>query len=73
MDQKNVLMSALGVGIGVGVGLGLTSGQTIGKWSGSGGSSNAITAERVEQEMLRQIIDGRESKVTFDEFPYYLR
>lgn len=72
MDQKNVLMSALGVGIGVGVGLGLTSGQTIGKWSGSGGSSNAITAERVEQEMLRQIVDGRESKVTFDEFPYYL-
>ncbi|KAK6947854.1 ATPase, AAA-type, core [Dillenia turbinata] len=73
MEQKHIIMSALGVGIGVGVGLGLASGQTVSKWTSPYSSSNAITAERMEEEMLRQIVDGRDSKVTFDEFPYYLR
>ncbi|KAJ4711984.1 P-loop containing nucleoside triphosphate hydrolases superfamily protein [Melia azedarach] len=43
MEQKHVLLSALGVGVG-----------------------------KTEKELLRQVVDGRESKVTFDEFPYYL-
>ncbi|KAK9927079.1 hypothetical protein M0R45_024281 [Rubus argutus] len=69
MEQKGILLSALGVGMGVGVGLGLASGQ---KWAGNEALSNGITPDRVEQEMLRQIVDGRDSKVTFDQFPYYL-
>lgn len=73
MEQKGFLLSALGVGVGVGVGLGLASNQTVGKWSGNSSSSNAVTAEKMEQEMLRQVVNGRESKVTFDQFPYYLR
>ncbi|KNA19930.1 hypothetical protein SOVF_056920 isoform A, partial [Spinacia oleracea] len=72
MDQKQLLMSAVGVGIGVGVGLGLASGQTMSKWTGGSSPSNTITAERMEQELLRMVIDGRDAKVTFDEFPYYL-
>ncbi|KAI4315484.1 hypothetical protein L6164_028285 [Bauhinia variegata] len=72
MEQKSLLLSALGVGVGVGVGIGLASGQSVGKWGANSSSSNAITAEKMEQEMLRQVIDGRESKVTFDQFPYYL-
>uniref|UniRef100_A0A5B7BP21 AAA+ ATPase domain-containing protein n=1 Tax=Davidia involucrata TaxID=16924 RepID=A0A5B7BP21_DAVIN len=72
MEHKNILMSALSVGIGVGVGFGLASGQTVSKWTGGSSSANAITAETMEQEMLRLIVDGRDSKVTFDEFPYYL-
>ncbi|XP_061988934.1 uncharacterized protein LOC133707382 isoform X2 [Rosa rugosa] len=72
MEQKGILLSALGVGMGVGVGLGLASGQTMSKWAGNEGLSNGITPDRVEQEMLRQIVDGRDSKVTFDQFPYYL-
>ncbi|PSR91464.1 Spastin like [Actinidia chinensis var. chinensis] len=71
MEQKHILMSALGVGIGVGVGLGLASGQTVSKWTGST-ASNAITHERMEQEMVRLVVDGRDSNVTFDQFPYYL-
>ncbi|GFZ16437.1 P-loop containing nucleoside triphosphate hydrolases superfamily protein [Actinidia rufa] len=72
MEQKHILMmSALGVGIGVGVGLGLASGQTVSKWTGST-ASNAITHERMEQEMFRLVVDGRDSNVTFDQFPYYL-
>ncbi|KAF9618024.1 hypothetical protein IFM89_039421 [Coptis chinensis] len=73
MEQKHILMSALSVGLGVGVGLGLASGQTVvSNWTGSNPASNAITLERMEQELLRQMVDGRDSNVTFDEFPYYL-
>ncbi|OVA16930.1 AAA+ ATPase domain [Macleaya cordata] len=73
MEQKHMFMSALGVGLGVGVGLGLASGQTVGKWTGSNYySSNAITAEQIEQDLRRQIVDGKDSNVTFDDFPYYL-
>lgn len=72
MENKNILLSAIGVGVGVGVGLGLASGQTVSKWAGNY-SSDSITAQRMEQEMLRQVVDGRDSKVTFAEFPYYLR
>ncbi|KAK9698517.1 hypothetical protein RND81_08G110200 [Saponaria officinalis] len=72
MDQKNLLMSAVGVGIGVGVGFGLASGQTVSKWTGNSSGSNVITADKMEQELLRSIIDGRDGNVTFDEFPYYL-
>ncbi|GMH29587.1 hypothetical protein Nepgr_031430 [Nepenthes gracilis] len=28
--------------------------------------------EKIEQELMGQIVDGKEGKVTFDEFPYYL-
>ncbi|KAF8086226.1 hypothetical protein N665_0631s0001 [Sinapis alba] len=73
MDSKQMLLSALGVGVGVGVGLGLASGQAVGKWAtGNSTSSNAVTADKMEKEILRQVVDGRESKITFDEFPYYL-
>ncbi|KAL0798358.1 hypothetical protein Bca101_053533 [Brassica carinata] len=71
MEQKSVLFSALGVGVGLG--LGLASGQGLGKWAnGSVSGEDGITGEKIEQELLRQIVDGRESGVTFDEFPYFL-
>ncbi len=73
MEQKSILLSALSVGVGVGVGLGLASGQTVSKWTGNASASNAVTPDKIEKELLRLIVDGRESKVTFDKFPYYLR
>lgn len=73
MEQKHILLSAIGVGVGVGVGLGIASGQTVSKWANNASSLDQTTAERVEKEMLRLVVDGRESKVTFDQFPYYLR
>ncbi|KAG9132896.1 hypothetical protein Leryth_014838 [Lithospermum erythrorhizon] len=73
MEQKHMLMSALGVGLGVGVGIGIASGQSVSKWtSGFGSSNNGITPQVMEKEMLNLVVDGKESKVTFDEFPYYL-
>lgn len=74
MEQKKFLLSALGVGVGVGIGL--ASGQTVSKWAGGSSSSSSsidgITGEQIEMELMKQIVDGRKSKVTFDEFPYYL-
>nr|VDD50004.1 unnamed protein product [Brassica oleracea] len=71
MEQKSVLFSALGVGVGLG--LGLASGQGLGKWAnGSVAADDELTGEKIEQELVRQIVDGRESSVTFDEFPYFL-
>lgn len=72
MEQKHVLLSALGVGVGVGMGLGLVSSQS--RLTGSGlAASTGLTLENMEKELIRQIVDGRESQVRFDEFPYYLR
>ncbi|XP_066400777.1 uncharacterized protein [Miscanthus floridulus] len=71
MEGKSVVMSALGIGIGVGVGLGLASAP----WAGGASASSraaGVTVERVEQDLRRLLVDGADSKVTFDEFPYYL-
>jgi hypothetical protein len=74
MERKSVVMSALGIGIGVGVGLGLASAPWAGGASASASARAAgVTVERVEQDLRRLLADGADSKVTFDEFPYYLR
>ncbi|KNA07898.1 hypothetical protein SOVF_167600 [Spinacia oleracea] len=72
MEQKSFLLSALSVGVGVGVGLGLASGQTVGKWISSNDSLDSISADQIENELSRLLVDGKETKVSFDEFPYYL-
>lgn len=73
MEQKGVLLSALSVGVGLGVGLGLGSGQVVKKWVGGARESGELSGELIEQELTRLVVDGKNSKVTFDEFPYYLR
>ncbi|XP_059629137.1 ribosome biogenesis ATPase RIX7-like isoform X2 [Cornus florida] len=70
MEQKSLLLSALSVGVGVG--LGLASSQTVSKWSGYSSSAEGMTGEQIVKELLRLVVDGKESKVTFDDFPYYL-
>ncbi|KAK8494864.1 hypothetical protein V6N12_013861 [Hibiscus sabdariffa] len=72
MEQKGVFFSALSVGVGIGVGLGLASGQTVNKWAGNIIADDGITGEQIEQELMRRVKDGKLSKVTFDDFPYYL-
>nr|CAD1834051.1 unnamed protein product [Ananas comosus var. bracteatus] len=39
---------------------------------GGGAAAGGAAPDDVEAELMRQVVDGRESKVTFDEFPYYL-
>lgn len=69
MEGKAALMSALGVGIGVGLGLGF--GQTLNKWGGSA-VPPVNWAECIQQELAKQVVQGKDSNVTFNEFPYYL-
>ncbi|KAD4178393.1 hypothetical protein E3N88_26984 [Mikania micrantha] len=69
--EGRAFVSALSVGIGIGVGLGV--GRTVNRFTGGGDSlANGITPQVMEREMLSMIIDGRDSKITFYEFPYYL-
>ncbi|CAI9092334.1 OLC1v1027537C2 [Oldenlandia corymbosa var. corymbosa] len=81
MEQKKLLLSALGVGVGVG--LGLVSGQTVSRWSGGGGGmynhynnnggrGDGATGDQIEQELLRLIIHGKDVDVSFEDFPYFL-
>ncbi|PPD70654.1 hypothetical protein GOBAR_DD32459 [Gossypium barbadense] len=43
------------------------------KWAGNNTiADDGITGEQIEQELMRQVIDGKLSKVSFDDFPYYL-
>ncbi|XP_044468134.1 calmodulin-interacting protein 111-like isoform X2 [Mangifera indica] len=72
MEPKSMLLSALSIGVGVGVGLGLASGQSVSKWSASGSSMDGVTGEQIVQELMRLVVDGKQSKITFEEFPYYL-
>ncbi|KAI3693655.1 hypothetical protein L1987_76603 [Smallanthus sonchifolius] len=71
MENKHLFMSALSVGLGVGVGIGM--GKTVSRWTGGDDSSGiGLTPQTMEREMLSMIVDGKDSKITFDEFPYYL-
>ncbi|CAN0902882.1 Uncharacterized AAA domain-containing protein C24B10.10c [Linum grandiflorum] len=73
MENKRALLSALSVGVGVGVGLGLaSSGQSISRWAVGNGCPDGVSAEQIEHELMRQVIDGRDTKITFDDFPYFL-
>ncbi|OEL38775.1 putative AAA domain-containing protein C24B10.10c [Dichanthelium oligosanthes] len=76
MEQRNLLVSALGVGVGVGLGLASArwAAPAHGEGGGGGVGAGAGPAE-VEAELRRLVLDGRESEVTFDEFHnfhYYL-
>lgn len=73
MEQKHVFLSALSVGVGLGVGLGLSSGQAVQKWVGGSRDFGEVSGEQIVEELKRLLVDGKDSKVTFDEFPYYLR
>ncbi|GJR83283.1 putative adenosinetriphosphatase [Tanacetum coccineum] len=69
--EGRAFMSALSVGIGIGVGLGV--GRTVNRLASGGDSATSgLTPQAMEREMLSLIMDGRDSKVTFYEFPYYL-
>ncbi|KAJ3701796.1 hypothetical protein LUZ61_005501 [Rhynchospora tenuis] len=67
MEQKGFLMSAIGVGVGVGIGL--ASSQAVAKWAAPTPHSSA---DAVETELKKLILDGNDVSVTFKDFPYYL-
>ncbi|RLN30954.1 putative cell division cycle ATPase [Panicum miliaceum] len=75
MEQRNLLVSALGVGVGVGLGLASARWAAPAHGEGGGGGGAGAGPAEVEAELRRLVLDGRESEVTFDEFHnfhYYL-
>lgn len=67
VGEKDVLLSVFSVVIGLIVGLGI--------WFGFGGDSdesNHISENQIVKGLKKLVIDGKDSKVTFDDFPYYL-
>jgi hypothetical protein len=67
MEQRNLFVSAMSVGVGVGLGLASA------RWAHGDGGAGGVGVAELEAELLRMVLDGRESQVTFDEFNYYLR
>ncbi|CAM0881765.1 unnamed protein product [Alopecurus aequalis] len=70
MEHGSLFASAVGVGVGVGIGL-VSARLTAAPNSGASSDGRAAGAE-VEAELRQLVVDGRESGVTFDDFPYYL-
>ncbi|CAJ1976994.1 unnamed protein product [Sphenostylis stenocarpa] len=70
MEQKHVF--ALSVGVGLGVGLGLSTGQAVQKWVRGSCESDEISGEQIVLELNNKVIEGKNSKTTFSDFPYYL-
>ena len=51
----------------------LASRMVMSLWTGLNGSLTVITKKQIEQDLKRLVLDGRESSITFNEFPYFLR
>ncbi|WVZ13933.1 hypothetical protein V8G54_011499 [Vigna mungo] len=62
MEQKHVLLSALSVGVGLGQ-----------KWVGGNRDSDELSLEQIMLELKKLVVEGRDGKHTFEDFPYYLR
>ncbi|KAF8779201.1 hypothetical protein HU200_002878 [Digitaria exilis] len=71
MEEHSSSIIASAVGIGVGVGLGLASARFSAAGRSRGPTVGPTPAE-VEAELRRLVVEGRDSGVTFDDFPYYI-
>lgn len=67
MEHGSLFASAVSVGVGLGIGL-VSARLTAASIPDDGGVAGA----EVEAELRRLVVDGRDSGVTFDDFPYYL-
>ncbi|KAK3164816.1 hypothetical protein QOZ80_1AG0025190 [Eleusine coracana subsp. coracana] len=67
--SRSILASAVGLGVGVGLGLASTPFSVR---SPSRGSTDGPTPVELEAELRRLVIDGCDTGVTFDDFPYYI-
>lgn len=70
MEHGSLLASAVTVGVGVGIGIGLVSARLT---AASTPDDGGVAGAEVEAELRRLVVDGLDSGVTFDDFPYYLR
>jgi hypothetical protein len=71
--QIGVLLEALTLSVGIGLCVGLAIWVVVG--FGGDHVSNQVSSEdqTVMEELMKLVIDGKDSEITFDKFPYYLR
>ncbi|KAL6620780.1 hypothetical protein ACP70R_035919 [Stipagrostis hirtigluma subsp. patula] len=74
MEQRNLLVSALGVGVGVGLGFASARWAAPAHGEAAGGVGVGVGVEELEAELRRLVLDAGEGEgeVTFDNFDYYL-
>ncbi|KAF8657509.1 hypothetical protein HU200_060071 [Digitaria exilis] len=67
--SSSIIASAVGIGVGVGIGLASARFSAAGR---SRGPTVGPTPAEVEAELWRLVVEGRDTGVTFDDFPYYI-
>jgi len=73
-SNSSLFMSAVGIGIGLGVASGLASTQLMASLPrGDGTLGGSAIAADIESELRRLLVDEQETKISFSDFPYYLR
>eukprot|EP00249_Psilotum_nudum_P020431 c27701_g2_i1 orf=454-2958(+) len=72
MEYNHVLLPSLVIGLGMGVGLGLATRRILTTDKRITSSQTPHLAKLLEIELMGQVHDGRESTVTFSDFPYCL-
>ena len=73
-SNGSLFMSAVGIGVGLGVGLGLASTQLMASSPrGDGTLGGSATAADIESKLRCLLVDEQETKISFSDFPYYLR
>jgi hypothetical protein len=73
-SNGSLFVSAVGIGVGLGVGLGLASTQLMASSPrGDGSLGGGAIAADIELELRRLLVNGQETKISFSDFPYYLR
>lgn len=65
-----MIFPALALGVGIGVGVATARTQTFLKWTTGADSSPSV--QLLEMELMAQAVDGKDSTISFDKFPYYL-
>lgn len=66
-----MIFPALALGVGLGVGVATARTQTFLKWTTGADSSPSV--QLLEMELMAQAVDGKDSTISFDKFPYYLK
>jgi hypothetical protein len=71
--QIGVLLETLTLSVGIGLCVGLAIWVFVGFVGDH--VSNKVSSEdqTVMEELMKLVIDGKDSEITFDKFPYYLR
>jgi ABC-type antimicrobial peptide transport system permease subunit len=73
-SNSSLFVSAVGIGVGLGVGLGLASTQLMASLPrGDRSLGGGAIATDIELELRHLLVDGQETKISFSNFPYYLR